>query len=414
MPIPPRSDSHEKAHLPTSADAVAETPAGKAAADAAGAEGKSRRALAGLMEDISRCRAEMARREQAANELRRRLMEELHPLEEKIRDVRLETFRILGRHLQSGFLNRRGQKDVLLALCDLADELESIYGFDLGEDRKRFLDADQPAKGSFFGNNRDVRYASNDPDGEAADEADASRHADGGAGEGDYDWEGLYRPRPGAKRPRDWDAGNEGARPEAGDRAEGRKASAGPGGSGGGKAGPRSGQSKARERRERNEEILAGDIRALYLMLARALHPDKESDPARREEKTAWMQKVTTAYAARDLSRLLDILAANPLDAVGPYLSQAPRKTVDGFAKRLRRELETLRASLSGLDAEADPFEAAFLKDGKVNEPAYNAHLAATRKELQARKRLRETYRTSDGARSLADALRTQPWRELM
>ena len=87
----------------------------------------------------------------------------------------------------------------------------------------------------------------------------------------------------------------------------------------------------------------AGDIRALYLLLARALHPDKESDPARREAKTEWMKKVTAAYGGRDLAALLDILSQDPLATVGPYLSQAPMKAVRGFAKRLRRDLAELR-----------------------------------------------------------------------
>jgi hypothetical protein len=369
MPNPTRSNALEKTGQPS---------------EAAAAEGKSRRVLAGLMEGISRCRAEIARREHAASGLRRRLIEELHPLEEKIRDVRLDTFRILGKHLQSGHLNRRGQKDLLLALCDLADELESMYGLDLRDDRRRFFEEENPSDGE-------------EPSGEV--------DADPG---GEYDWEGLYRGQQGAKRGRDWDARNEEARPKPGSDAEEAETD------GRGDGGPDRRKSKAQERRERREETLAGDIRALYLMLARALHPDKESDPARLAGKTAWMQKVTAAYAARDLAGLLDILATNPLDAVGPYLLQAPRKTVDGFAKRLRRELDALRATLAGLDAGADRFEAVFLKDGKVNEPAYNNHLAAARKELQSRKRLRELYRTSDGARSLADALRTRPWRELL
>ena len=159
---------------------------------------------------------------------------------------------------------------------------------------------------------------------------------------------------------------------------------------------------------------MAGEIRALYLLLARALHPDKESDPARLGEKTAWMQKVTAAYAARDLARLLDILAANPMDAVGPYLSQAPLKTVQSFAKRLRRELEALRHRLAFLDAGLDPLLASLMKKGAVNETAYSILLSQVRKELKFMKQRRDIYRTTQGVHGLVEALRAHPWRELM
>jgi len=149
-------------------------------------------------------------------------------------------------------------------------------------------------------------------------------------------------------------------------------------------------------------------------MLARALHPDKETDASRLAEKTAWMQKVTAAYADRDLARLLDILASNPLDAVGPYLSQAPLKTVQGFAKRLRRELDALRNRLADLDWNIDPFLASLIKGGKLNEVAYNTHVAAVRKELKFLRQRRDAYRTSEGVNQLAEALRSHPWHDLM
>ncbi len=54
---------------------------------------------------------------------------------------------------------------------------------------------------------------------------------------------------------------------------------------------------------------------------AKAMVENPNVDPGRREEKTAWMQKVTAAYSERDLAKLLDILVKNPLDSVAPYLS---------------------------------------------------------------------------------------------
>jgi hypothetical protein len=87
---------------------------------------------------------------------------------------------------------------------------------------------------------------------------------------------------------------------------------------------------------------------------------------------------------------------------------------VQGFTKRLRRDLETLRHQLAGLDATLDPFLSAFLKEGKVNETAYNIHLAEMRKELKFVKQRLDAYRTAAGVNGLVEALRSHDWRELM
>jgi hypothetical protein len=158
--------------------------------------------------------------------------------------------------------------------------------------------------------------------------------------------------------------------------------------------------SNADRKRAAREEILAGDIRALYLLLARALHPDKESDPGRREAKTSWMQKVTTAYGDRDLARLLDILGQNPMDAVAPYLRKAPMKTVRGFAKRLRRDLTELRRRAA--EFPENP------------EAAFARHLAEIRKDVKLLKARRDAYRHPEAIEALLDELREHDWRLLM
>lgn len=55
------------------------------------------------------------------------------------------------------------------------------------------------------------------------------------------------------------------------------------------------------------EELRKRDVKALYKQLAKALHPDLESDPQLRDDKEAWMKRVTGAYAAGDLRELLQI-----------------------------------------------------------------------------------------------------------
>ncbi|MDB5103794.1 MAG: hypothetical protein JWP91_1483 [Fibrobacteres bacterium] len=333
-------------------------------------QGKVLRTLSDLMRDISSSRAELQRREAVISDLQRRLQGELQPLRDGMLQVRVDTFRVLGKHLRAGHLNKRAHKTLELALLDLANELEGEFGVDLGEDRNRIFE----------------------------DAAILEDQEEGGEGDDGDDGD------PGRYREGDFDKGREG---------RGDWASPGPHDAKSGRGQSRKGQGAPPKPGNRDEAI-AGDIRALYLMLARALHPDKESDPARLQEKTAWMQKVTAAYAARDLAKLLDILASNPLDAVGPYLSQAPLKTVQGFAKRLRRELEILRTRLTFLEAGLDPLLATLLKNGAVNDTAYNILLNQVKKEFKFMKQRRDIYRTTEGLNGLIEALRTHAWRDLM
>jgi hypothetical protein len=167
-------------------------------------------------------------------------------------------------------------------------------------------------------------------------------------------------------------------------------------------------------KRAAQEQSLSGDIRALYLILARALHPDKESNPALREAKTVWMQKVTAAYAKRDLAMLLDILARNPLEAVGPYLAEAPRKTLQGFAKRLRRE----QAALAILAAKAGewlhPGFARFLKDGAPDEARIARHTADLSRLVKLSRQRATVYRTRAGTEELVEGLKRHPWEDLL
>jgi hypothetical protein len=371
---------------PTDPSAGLPVSGGKADDQPPGGHGKAMRSLSGLMDDISACRADILRRETVVADLQRRLQGELQPLRDAMLEVRVDTLRVLGKHLVSGMLNRRAHKELESALYDLANELEAEFGVDLRADRGRIF----PDEGADDG----YGSAADGEDGDADDEG-----ADPGAyRESDFDTEREGRGDWSTPGPRD-------GRRERGARGAGSGA-AGKSGAGKAPGGPDS--------KESRDEALAGEIRALYLLLARALHPDKESDPARLGEKTAWMQKVTAAYAARDLARLLDILAANPLDAVGPYLSQAPLKTVQSFAKRLRRELEALRHRLAFLDAGLDPLLASLMKKGAVNETAYNILLSQVRKELKFMKQRRDIYRTTQGVHGLVEALRAHPWRELM
>jgi hypothetical protein len=64
-------------------------------------------------------------------------------------------------------------------------------------------------------------------------------------------------------------------------------------------------QLKQEERMRQVEETRKKNTTSIYRQLARALHPDLESDEARRQSKVALMQELTTAYHRNDLHTLL-------------------------------------------------------------------------------------------------------------
>jgi hypothetical protein len=96
------------------------------------------------------------------------------------------------------------------------------------------------------------------------------------------------------------------------------------------------------------------------------------------------MQKVTAAYGARDLAKLLDILAQDPLGSVGPYLSAAPLAAVNGFAKRLRRELAALRAKAEAGHSGVHVTLRRFLGSQGINEGEVKRYAAEWYRERSA------------------------------
>ncbi len=378
---------------------VPERPAVPApVSDPSGASAKDGTAgsLAGLLEEIAACRADIVRREEAAHELERRLRTDLAGLETQWVDLRVQTFRALGRRLRDGNLGRKSGRILAAALGALADELESEYGADLRTDRRLYLgedagedigeDAREPAR--HHGRKSGRKPPAHDDDGNDHGDRD-DRNATG-----NFDFSDTVTDTDTAEASEA--AGTAGRRAGTSGGASGRPAS------------------NAARRREARDQALAGDIRALYLILARALHPDKEGNPALRDAKTAWMQKVTAAYARKDLAMLLDILAHNPLEAVGPYLAEAPPKTVRGFAKRLRRELEDLRRQSARAGEWLHPSLARFLRDGAIDEARFAGHLGELRRAVRLARQRLVSYRSPQGAEFLVEGLRKHDWRDLL
>src|SRR5205085_11816006 len=109
---------------------------------------------------------------------------------------------------------------------------------------------------------------------------------------------------------------------------------------------------KPSKRSEDSAQLARQALRDLYRKLASAVHPDRESDAARREEKNELMQRINQAYAANDLLSLFEIqIEIDQLDPeqIGNLGTQRLRQ----YNRLLSEQLEQLRSKLSALEASA-------------------------------------------------------------
>lgn len=105
-------------------------------------------------------------------------------------------------------------------------------------------------------------------------------------------------------------------------------------------------------------------LRRLYRQLASALHPDRETDAARKAHKTALLQRANKAYAAHDLHALLSLqLEAALIDpAELAALAEAQFKE---YAAVLRQQLRDTEDRIRGIEYDlSDAY--AMLRGGKV------------------------------------------------
>jgi hypothetical protein len=125
-------------------------------------------------------------------------------------------------------------------------------------------------------------------------------------------------------------------------------------------AGRRAGHAQKKREAEAQESLQS--IREIFRKLASALHPDRETDPARHEAKTVLMQKVNQAYAAGDLLALLqlqvEIEQANAAEIAG------------GGEEKLRRYNKVLSEQLGQLKQEIHRVEAGFCYDAGLSPGA--------------------------------------------
>jgi hypothetical protein len=104
------------------------------------------------------------------------------------------------------------------------------------------------------------------------------------------------------------------------------------------------GQQRAKDSTQAAKQFL----REIYRKLASAVHPDRETDTARRAEKTELMQQINRAYATNDLLTLLE--AQLRLELIDPdHVSKISGKRLQQFNRLLSQQLEAAKAEMRSL-----------------------------------------------------------------
>jgi hypothetical protein len=158
---------------------------------------------------------------------------------------------------------------------------------------------------------------------------------------------------------------------------------------------------KPSKRSEDNAQLARQALRDIYRKLASAVHPDRESDATRRDEKNELMQRINQAYAANDLLSLFEIQIE--IDQVDPEQVGNPgTQRLRHYNRLLSEQLEDLRSRLRALEASAG--------DDSDFEGGFDAHHLETRLRRQARGLRAEVTRQEQLLRVLADKAATRRW----
>ncbi len=165
-------------------------------------------------------------------------------------------------------------------------------------------------------------------------------------------------------------------------------------------------ESAAKRRGDDSAQLARQSLREIYRRLASAVHPDREADPVRREEKNALMQRINQAYAANDLLTLFEAqMQIEQLDAgaVAKVSQQRLRQYNRLLAEQLGKSKEALR-----------DLKVAFCLDHGLDEyggvTPQKLHLLVQR---QARGLRAEIGRQQQFLRVLASKASTRRWLKL-
>src|SRR5574337_1546170 len=120
----------------------------------------------------------------------------------------------------------------------------------------------------------------------------------------------------------------------------------------------------ARERKAQEAAAQATQsVREIYRKLASHLHPDRETDPAERERKTALMQRVNQAYAE---NKLLDLLQLQlEIEQIDPaHIAGLSEERLQHYNRVLAEQLKELQQEVREVQ---DHFQMAFGLDSWQN-----------------------------------------------
>ena len=170
-----------------------------------------------------------------------------------------------------------------------------------------------------------------------------------------------------------------------------------------GSAAQRKREAEAQRKREAEAQQATQSVREVFRKLASALHPDRETDPAQRQAKTALMQQANQAYQSGDLLTLLELqLQVEQIDA-GRIAQADPQ--------RLKHYNKVLAEQLGEINAECVHLESAFrfefgLEPGFCTNPARLGKLL----EKQAKELRAELDQMARQQRLLEDKAAAKRW----
>jgi hypothetical protein len=148
-------------------------------------------------------------------------------------------------------------------------------------------------------------------------------------------------------------------------------------------------KSREQQRAETNAKNAKQFLREIYRKLASAVHPDRETDAARRAEKNELMQQINRAYATNDLLTLLE--AQLRLQLIDPdHASKISGQRLQQFNRLLAQQLETAKSELRSLQ---DAFRGDHsLQHGRAINPR-ELHLVSQRRARELRAHIQQQKR---------------------
>lgn len=148
------------------------------------------------------------------------------------------------------------------------------------------------------------------------------------------------------------------------------------------------------------EDAKKRDLKSLYKQLAKALHPDLESDPTLKIHKEDWMKRLTTAYADGDLRGLLQI-EMEWLGEEATNLSAAGDEKLKVYCAVLKEQIREQKERTQHLTDEPQYFPIRRYIDPYTGKMAAPSRIVRELEEtLEIQKGVLENFRGSKAGRS--------------